>query len=119
MLFRTCAIENYLLKLQNKSKLRRFYFNVVYQPGSTTTDNGSCHPHLLHLYTAREGIELHIEDKEKETEIIVNWADKVIDFFSIDILLHIHLNNIKALSPGMNILRVPGKNIKRNSQLKN
>ena len=36
--------------------------------------------------------------------------------FSIDILLlHIYLNNIKTLSPGTNILRVPGKNIKRNS----
>ena len=57
---------------KHKSKLRRFYFNVVYQPESTTTDNRSCHPHLLHLYTAREGIQLHIEDKEKETKIIVN-----------------------------------------------
>ena len=36
-------------------------------------------------------------------------------FFSIDILLHIHLSNIKTLSRGTNILGVPGKNIKRNS----
>ena len=36
-------------------------------------------------------------------------------FFSIDILLRIHLNNIKTLSPGTNILGVPGKNIKINS----
>ena len=35
-------------------------------------------------------------------------------FFSIDILLRIHLNKIKTLLPGTNILRVPGKNIKRN-----
>ena len=33
--------------------------------------------------------------------------------FSIDILLHIHLSNIKILSPGTNILGVPGKNIKK------
>ena len=36
-------------------------------------------------------------------------------FFFINILLHIHLNNIKTLSPGSNILGVPGKDIKRNS----
>ena len=36
-------------------------------------------------------------------------------FFSIDILLHIHLSNIKTLSLGTNIMKVPGKNIKRNS----
>ena len=36
-------------------------------------------------------------------------------FFSIDILLQIHLNNIKTLSPGANILGVSGKNIKTNS----
>ena len=36
-------------------------------------------------------------------------------FFAIDILLQIHLNNIKTLSPGTDILGVPGKNIKRNS----
>ena len=35
-------------------------------------------------------------------------------FFSIVTLLHIHLNNIKALSPGTNILGVSGKNIKKN-----
>ena len=31
--------------------------------------------------------------------------------FFIDILLHIHLSNIKTLSPGANVLLVPGKNI--------
>ena len=30
-------------------------------------------------------------------------------FFSTDILLHIHLNNIKTLSPGTNILGAAGK----------
>ena len=35
-------------------------------------------------------------------------------FFSID-RLQIHLNNIKTLSPGANILGVSGKNIKTNS----
>ena len=35
-------------------------------------------------------------------------------FFYIDILLYIHLNNIKTTSSGTNILGVPGKNIKRN-----
>ena len=36
-------------------------------------------------------------------------------FFAIDMLLHIHLNNIKSLSPGTTILGGPAKNIKRNS----
>ena len=36
-------------------------------------------------------------------------------FFSIDILLHMHLSNIKTLSRDTNILGVPGENIKRNS----
>ena len=34
-------------------------------------------------------------------------------FFSIDILLDTHLNSTKPLSPGTNILRVPGKNKKK------
>ena len=36
-------------------------------------------------------------------------------FFSTGILLHTQLSNIKTLSPGTNILGVPGKNIKTNS----
>ena len=34
--------------------------------------------------------------------------------FFIDILLHVHLSNIKTLSPGANVLLVPGKNILKN-----
>ena len=33
-------------------------------------------------------------------------------FFSIDVSLHIHLSNIKTLSPGTHTLGVPGKNTK-------
>ena len=35
-------------------------------------------------------------------------------FFSVDILLHTHLSNIETLSPGTNILGVPGENMKMN-----
>ena len=39
----------------------------------------------------------------------------VLIFVYIDILLHKHLKDIKTLSLGTNILRLPGKNMKINS----
>ena len=54
-------------------------------------------------------------DRNKIIKLFEEKSIEPSNFFSIDILLHIHLNNIKTLLPGANILGVPGKNIKRNS----
>ena len=43
---------------------------------------------------------------------------QILIYFSIDILLHIHLNNLKSLSLGTNILGVLGKNIKKKFLIK-
>ena len=37
-----------------------------------------------------------------------------LSFFFYRYIINIHLNNTKTVSPSTNILRVPGKNIKRN-----
>ena len=50
------------------------------------------------------------------TKYITSFSHK--NFFSIDMLLHIHLRNIKTLSAGTNKLGVPGKNIKKKFLIK-
>ena len=47
------------------------------------------------------------------TKYITSFSHK--NIFSIDMLLHIHLRNIKTLSAGTNKLEGPGKNIKKKS----
>ena len=73
--------------MQNvKSKLGRFNFNVVYQPGTTTTaDYGSRHLPPARLYSARERSELGIEEEQEDVEIIANRGEEVIDAVTISI----------------------------------
>ena len=72
---------------KDRSKLRGFNFEVVWEPGTTTpADYGSHNPPPMVQYTKLEKDELDIEDEEEDSEIIVNRVKELTDAIILDVL---------------------------------
>ena len=85
-LYNSQSSELRLRTAKHKSKLKEFDFNVVYKSGNTTPpDFKSGHPTPPYLHTARECIELGMQEEMEDAQKIVNRVDERI--FAVTILV--------------------------------